>query len=184
MHFFPGLAHTIFRHICVGIATICALPFAFAQTTTGMPAGLTDSTLRIDYCFSGTDNNCHISIAEQRVSAGWAGRRVNMDHHYLGGNGTITLKDARDGRTLYVNTFSTLFQEWQATEEATRVSKAFENVFLLPMPKDTAIVEVTLRDLQGRTTATHCHLVNPRDILIRPISSEKPLPHRYLLRSP
>ena len=111
MHFFPGLAHTIFRHICVGIATICALPFTFAQTTTGMPAGLTDSTLRIDYCFSGTDNSCHISIAEQRVSAGWAGRRVNMDHHYLGGNGTITLKDARDGRTLYVNTFSTLFQE-------------------------------------------------------------------------
>ena len=184
MHDSPRLPHRLFRHICVGIATICALPFATAQNVPYMPSGLTDSTLRIDYCFSGNSTSCSISIAEQRISAGWAGRRVNMDHHYLGGNGTITLKDARDGHILYVNTFSTLFQEWQATEEATRVCKAFENVFLLPMPKDSAIVEVVLRDLQSRTTATHSHLVNPADILIRPISSRKPLPHRYLLRAP
>ena len=184
MYVSTPLVTKIFRHICVGIAYICFLSAASAQTAPIMPEGLTDSTLRIDYCFSGNDKTCHISVAEQRVSAGWAGRRVNMNHHYLGGNGTITLKDARDGHILYVNTFSTLFQEWQATEEATRLNKAFENVFLVPMPKDSAIVEVSLRDLQGRTTATHSHTINPQDILIRPISSEKPLPHRYLLRAP
>lgn len=130
-------------------------------------------TLRVDYIFSGTGSEAGIAVAELRSIDGWAGRRVNMDSLALKGNGQITLRRASDGKVLYRNSFSTLFQEWQNTEEATRVRRAFENVFLLPMPEEDASVTVELFDSRGRVSASLTHPVSPSDILIRPVAKSK-----------
>ena len=37
-----------------------------------------DSTLRIDYVFSGTNDTQEIAVDELKSFAGWAGRRVNL----------------------------------------------------------------------------------------------------------
>ena len=103
-----------------------------------------DRTLRVDYIFSGNDKIQEISLDEMSCFEGWAGRRVNMDSVPVRGNGQISLADKATGKVLYRQSFSTLFQEWQTTEEATRVRKAFENVFLLPMPSAPAEVTVQL----------------------------------------
>ena len=108
-----------------------------------------DRTLRVDYIFSGTDRSVEISLDEMSCFDGWAGRRVNLDKAPLRGNGQISLHDASTGKVIYCQSFSTLFQEWQATEEATKVRKAFENVFLLPMPSSEAKVKVELYDFFG-----------------------------------
>ena len=94
-----------------------------------------DKTLRLDYIFSGTDKTTEISLAQMKSLDGWYGRCVNRDRLQLAGNGQITVRDAQDGQILYTNSFSTLFQEWQNSEEATKVRKSFENVFLVPMPE-------------------------------------------------
>ena len=101
-----------------------------------------DQTLRVDYIFSGTDKSQEISLDEMSRFDGWAGRRVNLDEAPLRGNGQISLTDARSGKVLYRQSFSTIFQEWQTTEEATLVRKSFENTFLLPMPSEPAVVKV------------------------------------------
>ena len=93
-----------------------------------------EQTLRVDYMFSGTDKTAVISLDEMSCFDGWAGRRTNLKEVPVRGNGQICMTDAQTGDTLYRMSFSTLFQEWQTTEEATRVNKSFENVFLLPMP--------------------------------------------------
>ena len=128
---------------------------------------LRDSTLRVDYIFSGTDSSAVISLDRMSCSPGWYGRRVNMDCLPVSGNGRITMKDASTGKVLYRNSFSTLFQEWQTTEEATRVCRAFENVYLLPMPSAQAEITVELFDVKGRRTAFLTHGIDPADILIR-----------------
>ena len=141
-----------------------------------------DKTLRVDYIFSGTAKSQDISLDEMSSFEGWAGRRVNLDKAPLRGNGQICMRDASTGEILYVQSFSTLFQEWQATEEATRVRKSFENVFLLPMPSSKALVKVELYDFRGGVSASLTHLVDPSDILIRRLNPD-PAPHRYLLKS-
>lgn len=138
-----------------------------------------DKTLRVDYIFSGTDRSVEISLDEMSCFDGWAGRRVNLDKAPLRGNGQISLADAATGKILYCQSFSTLFQEWQATEEATKVRKAFENVFLLPMPSSEAKVKVELYDFFGNVTASLSHVVNPSDILIRKVEPT-PAPFRYI----
>ena len=84
------------------------------------------------------------------------------------------MTDEATGDTLYRNAFSTLFQEWQNTEEATQVDRSFENVFLLPMPKQKAVVEVKLTDNYNKVVATMRHTVDPEDILIRHIGQNPP----------
>lgn len=141
-----------------------------------------DKTLRVDYIFSGTDKSVEISLDEMSCFDGWAGRRVNLDEVPVRGNGQISLTDVASGEVLYRQSFSTLFQEWQTTEEATRVRKSFENVFLLPMPDAQAKVRVELYDFWGNVSASLTHIVDPGDVLIRKMAPQVPQ-HEYLLKS-
>lgn len=139
-------------------------------------------TLRVDYIFSGTDKASEISLDEMSCFDGWAGRSVNLTEVPVRGNGQILMTDAQTGDTLYRQSFSTLFQEWQTTEEATRVRKSFENVFLLPMPQTQAKVKIEIYDFYGNVCASLKHDVDPKDILIRQLSPV-PAEHKYLLQS-
>ena len=141
-----------------------------------------EQTLRVDYMFSGTDKSVEISLDEMSRFDGWAGRRTNLTEVPVRGNGQICMTDVQTGDTLYRMSFSTLFQEWQTTEEATKVRKSFENVFLLPMPTTKAKVNVHLYDFFGNIVASLGHIVDPSDILIRHLNPQAP-DHRYLLRS-
>ena len=138
-------------------------------------------TLRLDYIFSGTDKTQEIALDEMYCYDGWAGRRVNMDQVPVRGNGQITLSNLATGQVLYRQSFSTLFQEWQTTEEATRVRKSFENVFLVPMPVEKAEVKVELYDFRGGVSSSLVHRIDPSDILIRKVNSQ-PAEHKYILK--
>lgn len=148
-----------------------------------LPTGIEaqERTLRLDYIFSGTNEETEISLAQMKSLEGWAGRRGRMEEALLAGNGSVSIRDSESGELLYVNTFSTLFQEWQNTEEATRVRKAFENVFLVPMPNAPVIVTVQLTDNYNKVVAELSHPVDPADILIRPVKEE--YPYRYIHKS-
>lgn len=138
-------------------------------------------TLRVDYVFTGTARSQEIALDEMSVYDGWAGRRVNLDTIPLKGNGQIVMTDCQTGEYLFRQSFSTLFQEWQNTEEAVRVRKSFENVFLLPMPLSKAMIRVELYDFRGVVTASLTHELDPSDILIRKITPTPP-PYRYLYK--
>ena len=125
-----------------------------------------DATLRIDYTFAGDAARQQIYVDALSESPRWYGRRVRLDSVPLQGNGQITMR-ALDGTIIYRHSFSTLFQEWLATDEAKRISRSFENVFLMPYPKDTVDVTVQLFDFHCRQVASLTHRVVPSDILIR-----------------
>ena len=152
------------------IATLILVTFftVSVQAQDSMDKRLKNETLRIDYVFSGTDKTADISVDELHRLSGWAGRRTHMKEVPLRGNGQICMTSAADGDTLFRMSFSTLFQEWQATEEATKVRKSFENVFLLPMPSEPVSIEVQLFDFKNNVAASLTHPVDPADILIKP----------------
>ena len=172
-----------FRHLKKGrlliLMLFAALPHILpAAEDTAFAQWFCDSTLRVDYVFTGDALHQHISLDELRTSEGWYGRRVNLTVPALRGNGAVSMIDVATGDTVFCTSFSTLFQEWQTTEEATRHSRSFENVFLLPMPRHEARIEVVLYDTHNRRTASFSHLVTPSDILIRPIDTSHVAPHR------
>ena len=143
----------------------------------------TDYTLRLDYIFSGDATHTEISLSKMSRLEGWWGRNVNMDRLLLRGNGQLTLRDSLSGEVLYRMSFSTLFSEWQSTPEALHTRKAFENVYLVPMPERTALVTLEILDKKDNVTASMTHTVHPDDILIRPVVSPYTLDRcRYIYK--
>lgn len=136
-----------------------------------------DKTLRIDYIFSGNDHEQHIAVDELCQEPRWYGKRQRLAEVPVEGNGQITVRDHKTGRVIYRNSFSTLFQEWQSYPEAKTATKSFENVFLVPMPKDTADITVDLRDNRRQVTSSLTHIVVPSDILIRHIGEKGVTPY-------
>ena len=92
-----------------------------AQTQPDKPAGpdfdtfFEDATLRLDYVFCGDATHQEVFFQQACRTPEWAGRRQHLDAVLLRGNGQVIVRRASDAKVLYVNSFSTLFQEWQCT---------------------------------------------------------------------
>ena len=163
--------------------TSMLLAFAMNAAAQDFNTYFTDKTLRIDYNFSGNAKEQHIAVDELKLSPRWYGKRKRLAELPMEGNGQITVKDHKSGTTIYRNSFSTLFQEWLSYPEAETTSKAFENVFLVPMPKDTVDITVDLRNNRREVVASLTHQVVPSDILIRHIGESNVTPYETLLQA-
>lgn len=141
----------------------------------------TDATLRIDYTFSGNTKHQEIALDKLNRSPRWYGKRRRLTEVPVEGNGQIIVRDHRSDSIIYKNSFSTLFQEWLSYDEAKTTPRSFENVFLVPMPKDTIDVTLTLYDNRRKPMASMHHQVVPTDILIRKIGYDRQTPHVQLL---
>ena len=136
-----------------------------------------DATLRIDYIFSGDVRQQEIAVDELHTIPHWYGKRQHLSEVPVRGNGQVIVRDHATQSVIYRNSFSSLFQEWLSYDEATQIRRAFENVFLVPMPKDTADVTIELYDNRQEVMATTTHQVVPTDILIRHTGWDKVTPY-------
>lgn len=140
----------------------------------------TDQTLRIDYIFSGNIDHQEISVDELNIIPGWYGKKQRLSEVPIEGNGQIIVRSHRTQEIIYRNSFSTLFQEWLSYDEAKTIRKAFQNIFLVPMPKDTADVTVVLKNNRREIMTEFTHMVVPNDILIRRIGYQDVTPHETI----
>lgn len=142
-----------------------------------------NKTLRIDYIFSGDANNQKIYVDELSQLPTWAGKRNRLTDIPLQGNGKIEMKDLKSGKSIFKNSFSTLFQEWLTTEEAQNTPKGFENTYLLPYPKQPVEISISFRNNKGNYDTLLKHIVKPDDILIHTRGESNITPHKYLLKN-
>ena len=149
--------------VCLSSWTLFAQDVVFEEF-------FTDSILRIDYVLCGDASHQAIYWRQAFKTGPWAGRKAQLSEPLLRGNGQIRVLDPDSGACLYANSFSTLFQEWTVTEEATRVQKAFESSFQVPFPRGPVDIEITLTDTHGMVSGSLKHRIDPKDILIRTLS--------------
>lgn len=138
-----------------------------------------DSTLRVDYIFGGGPDGVKIMLDSQSKQKGWAGRCQRLKEVPVAGNGTIMVTDPQTGDTLYRNSFSSLFQEWIYTPEAQEKNMAFENSFLVPLPKKEADISVSLRSNRHEEIGHFTHRYRPDDELVA-LRGLDPIAHKYI----
>ena len=136
-----------------------------------------DRTLRIDYTFSGNSEKQTLYVDELVALPRWYGKRERLAEVPLKGNGQIIVTDKADGKVIFRHSFSTLFQEWLATEESKRTPRSFENTFLIPFPKKPVDITVELTDYHQKVTAQMTHSIDPKDILIRKAGEQLVTPY-------
>ena len=160
----------------LSLATLAMLMAAGTIKAQNFDDYFTDKTLRVDYTFAGNRKQQMIAVDELNVMPRWYGKRQRLAELPVEGNGQITVRDHRSGKIIYRNSFSTLFQEWLSYPEAEKNTQSFENVFLVPMPKDTVDITLDLRNNRREITTTLTHQVAPKDILIHQ-KGNKPTPY-------
>ena len=143
----------------------------------------TEQTLRIDYVFMGNDHEQQIALDELSAIAGWAGRRHHLADMPLKSHGQLVMRDKGTGQVIYTTSFSSLFQEWTATDEAKELTKCYENCFLVPFPKKESEVEITLMSYRHEVVASLKHTINPSDILIHQKGKEHVTPYKYIVQN-
>ena len=133
-----------------------------------------DETLRIDYTLTGNVASQGIALDGMSRMPGWYGKRAHMTEVPVRGAAEVTMQLASTGEIIYRQAFSTLFQEWLDLPDAQRQPKSFECVQLLPMPRDSVVVRVTLFNPRHEPCATIEHGVNPNDYTLRRIGEKAP----------
>ena len=164
------------KKLLIILSVLCIRPGAAAQE---FDKWFENSTLRLDYVFCGKADGQEIRLLEALRTGEWAGRTTRLSESLLKGNGQISLTDPESGEVLYVQSFSTLFQEWLGYEEATRTGRAFENCFQVPFPRKKVLVTLNLYDMRGRQSVHFEHEVDPADILIRRVK-DNGMPRREI----
>lgn len=149
------------------ILLLCFCTIALHSHAQEFDTFFVDKTLRVDYIFSGDTDSQTIAVDEMSVLPRWYGKRTRLAEVPVEGNGQIVVRHHDTQQVIYRNSFSTLFQEWLSYDEAKTTKKAFENVFLIPMPKATVDITVDLRNNRREVMASFRHTIDPADILIR-----------------
>lgn len=141
-----------------------------------------EKSLRMDYLFTGDATTQEISLDKLSSWEGWAGRKHRLGELPLEGNGQVEVSDEATGQIIYRTSFSSLFSEWLSTDEAQTTRRSFEATFLVPYPKQSVKVKVSLLNARHEVMSAMTHRVDPKDILIHAMG-QRITPHKYLLKS-
>jgi hypothetical protein len=100
-----------------------------------------NKTLRIDYYHSGSVEAEYVMPDELILEGKWAGPRKNLIEPFDFGADKIMVYDSATENLIYTRGFSTLFIEYQATEEAKSQCGNFPESIRMPLPKKTVRLE-------------------------------------------
>jgi hypothetical protein len=148
------------------------LAFAVASVATAGVAGdtfdrfFTDGTLRVDIVHSGTAQTQNVSVRRIVREPVWAGPRVIRPEVEGLGTYRVDVMDDATQRVIYRHGFSTLFAEWQTTEEAKTTRKAFEETLETPFPKGMVDVVMYARNDRGEMDELFRLAVDPQSYLV------------------
>ena len=118
------------------------LALACASAHAAQPA-----TIRVDYNHSG--NALSDQYALERVVVEplpWPGNPAQAFDNTDRGQNRVDVVDAKTGVLLYSRGFSTIFGEWRTTEEANKMSRAFQESVRFPKPATPVRVRILKRD--------------------------------------
>lgn len=105
-----------------------------------------NKTLRLDYYHTGNFEKDFYSFDELIDEPFWGGSKVNLIDKFNFGNYKFVVIDEESGKQIYSRTYSTLFAEWQTTDEAKETYRSFSETVVFPYPKKNVVVEFYGRD--------------------------------------
>ncbi|MCW8960750.1 MAG: peptidase M64, partial [Ignavibacteriaceae bacterium] len=98
-------------------------------------------TLRFDYFHTGDSLNDYYSFDELIEEPFWGGSKVNMIDKFNYGKYKFEVFDKESGNLIYSRGYSTLFSEWQTTEEAKHTERTFSETVVFPFPIEPVVVK-------------------------------------------
>ncbi len=94
-----------------------------------------NKTLRIDYMHSGSAPVEYYMFDTLFVEKYWGGSKTNLVDAFDYGNYKFEVYDAATNELIYSRGYSSLFREYQSTEEGESSCKSFDETVVMPFPR-------------------------------------------------
>lgn len=108
-----------------------------------------NKTLRIDYIHTGDADSDNYFLDEVKIEPYWGGSFINLIDTFYYGKYFFKLFDQESDSLLYSRGYSSLFGEWQTTDEAISMQRSFTETVIMPLPKANARVVLYSRNSNG-----------------------------------
>lgn len=124
------------NHSFALVALLLFIPLSAAQTQVG--------TMRLDYFHTGNAKQEIFSVDEVVIEPHpWAGNLNQPIDTVPRGKYIFEVYDLKSGKMLFSRSFSSIYGEWEYTEEAGRINRTFHESLRFPLPKSK--VEILLK---------------------------------------
>ncbi len=133
-----------------------------------------NKTMRIDYIHAGNNHSESYFVQQIKMEPYWGGSQKNLIDTFKYGDYFFEVYDAETNVLIYSRGYSTLFGEWQTTDEAKAIQKSFYEGIRFPFPKNKVVVKWYSRDWDGVFQLKMELPVDPKNYFIDPS-----LPARY-----
>ncbi len=130
----------------------------------------TDGSLRVDYILAGNHSGSEVYLQTLKKEPYWGGSRSTLIDNLEYGEYICKVYTEESSELIYSRGFSTLFQEWQTTPEASQIKKGFYQSTNIPFPKQQVRLEIYERDQKGEFAKKISVRVDPADYFIQPSS--------------
>jgi hypothetical protein len=127
-----------------------------------------DKTLRLDYFHSGDKENDFYSFDEMIEEPFWGGSKVNLIDKFNYGKYKFEVYDAASNQLIYSRGYSTIFNEWQTTEEAKQTTRTFSETVTFPFPKIPVVVKFYASNRKNEWIKKFEYSVDPENYFIKP----------------
>jgi hypothetical protein len=105
------------------------------------------TTMRVDYYHIGTKEKEYITLDKVYEESAWPGSINNLLDTLNLGDSFVTISDLQTGMLLYSRGYSTLFNEWQTTDESINGTwKTFHETVRFPFPRRKVMAAFFRRD--------------------------------------
>ena len=106
-----------------------------------------NKTLRVDYFHTGTASKELVGLDQAYEEGVWAGSRENLIDTLNRGKYLVKLFDVETNQLIYSRGFSSIYGEWETTQEAQDEKvRSFHESVLVPFPKKPVQVVLAKRD--------------------------------------
>ncbi len=126
----------------------------------------TNDVLRFDYLLSGNHNAEKVMQCEIKKEKTWSGSHNALIDSLNFGTYRFQVYDNKSGELIFSKGFSPLFQEWQSTDEAKVIEKAFYQVIRFPFPKMSVRLKIEKRNFNGQFSDIYSTVINPDNYFI------------------
>jgi hypothetical protein len=132
-----------------------------------------DKTLRVDYFHTGNNENEYYSIDELIEEPYWGGSKTNLIDKFNYGKYKVVVYDSLTDNIVYSRTYSTLFSEWQTTEDAKSTLRTFNETVTIPYPKNKVRIEFFSRNRSNELIKKFDYSIDPQSYFIKREGSKK-----------
>jgi len=108
-----------------------------------------NKSLRIDYYHSGDHSSEFYSLDEVKIEPYWGGSQKNLVDTFYYGYYYFKVFTKETDSLIYSRGYSSLFGEWQTTNEALITTRSFTETVVCPLPRVDCRIKFYSRDTMG-----------------------------------